>query len=215
MSNNGTDTNGEEAAHVQEQEQSGQQQPRSSKRGSKREAKKVAELEQQVEDLTQDLQRERSDFANYQRRMESEKEQILSRAKSEVVTQLLPLLDDLERALSHIPDELSDNAWAQGVGKVYEQAQEKLHAMGIAKIDALHQPFDPHLHEAVEFEDGDGGSEVVIEELRTGYMMDDTVLRPAMVKVGKSADQEQAEEADTAALSEEQTRHEHNEQEQG
>lgn len=175
---------------TQHQESSPQrdQQPHK-QRSKKRDSKRVNELQQQVDELTQDLQRERSDFANYQRRVESEKEQIMSHAKSDVVTQLLPVFDDLERALGHIPEELQDNAWAQGVGKVYERAQEKMNEVGIFKINAAHQPFDPELHEAVEFEDGDGNQEVVTEEMRTGYMLGDTVLRPAMVKVGKGSGQ--------------------------
>lgn len=153
--------------------------------------KQVDQLQQQMEELTQELKRERADFANYQRRTEEEKGQILSQAKSEVITQLLPLMDDLERALLHIPQELQDNPWAQGVGKVYEQSQEKLKGLGVKKIEALNQPFDPQIHEAVEFEDGNGSNETVIEELRKGYMLEGKVLRPAMVKVGKTADQPQ------------------------
>ena len=166
----------------------------------KRQSKRERQLQQQVDDLTQDLQRERSDFANYQRRTEAEKEQIMSHAKSEVITQLLPVLDDLERALGYIPEELRDNTWAQGVGKVYERAQETMRDIGITRIDALHQPFDPELHEAVEFEDGEGSQEVVTEAMRTGYMFEDRVLRPAMVKVGKDPEQSpQAPEQATPA----------------
>lgn len=170
----------------QDQQQQDQHRADSKPKGKKRDSKQVSELKQQVADLTRDLQRERSDFANYQRRTETEKGQIMSQAKSEIVAQLLPLLDDLERALSHIPQELQDNTWAQGIGKVYEQAQEKLSEMGVVKIDALHQSFDPNLHEAVEFEEGEGDEEVVTEVRRTGYMLHESVLRPAMVKVGKT-----------------------------
>jgi molecular chaperone GrpE len=166
------------------QEEQPEEQP-SKQPGKKRQSKRERQLQQQVDDLTQDLQRERSDFANYQRRAEAEKEQIMSHAKSEVITQLLPVLDDLERALGYVPEELQDNAWAQGVGKVYQRAQETMGEVGIIRIDALHQPFDPELHEAVEFEDGEGSQEVVTEAMRTGYMFEDKVLRPAMVKVGK------------------------------
>ncbi len=182
MSESQEDTQYQESSPQQDQQPHKQ-------RGKKRDSKRVSELQQQVDELTQDLQRERSDFANYQRRAESEKEQIMSHAKSDVVTQLLPVFDDLERALGYIPEELQDNAWAQGVGKVYERAQEKMNEIGVFKINAAHQPFDPELHEAVEFEDGDGNQEVVTEEMRTGYMLEDMVLRPAMVKVGKGSGQ--------------------------
>lgn len=187
----------------QDQQQQNQHRADSKSKSKKRDSKQVSELKQQVADLTQDLQRERSDFANYQRRAETEKGQIMSQAKSEVVSQLLPLLDDLERALSHIPQELQDNTWARGIGKVYEQVQEKLNEMGIVKIEALHQPFDPNLHEAVEFEEGEGDEEVVTEVRRTGYMLHENVLRPAMVKVGKAPAQSQVVNGSERSNSEE------------
>ena len=143
------------------------------------------DLESRVEELTADLQRLQADFANYKRRSTEEQTQLMQVAKVNVVTTILPLLDNVDRALNHVPEELADNAWAKGVAGVAKQAQEVLRQLGVEKIEAHGQEFDPRYHEAIGFEDGEGEHEVVIEELQSGYRLGDQVLRPSMVKVGK------------------------------
>lgn len=158
---------------------------KSTDKKSKKQQREIDKLKQQVEQLTQDVQRERADFANYRRRTESDKQQIKDSAKAELLADLLPVIDDLERALAHQPQELAENAWAQGVGKVYEQLQNTLQTLGIERILAEGGVFDPNLHEAVGY-DGEGEDEVVVEELRAGYRLNGTVLRPSMVRVGSN-----------------------------
>ena len=138
-----------------------------------------------IDELTSDLQRVHAEFANYKRRETEAKAELLDMAKREVVVLLLPLLDNIERALAHRPAELADNAWATGVEQVGKQAGEALTKLGVTKIQSVGQPFDHNLHEAISMEDGDGDQEVVTEELQPGYRMGDKVLRHAMVKVGK------------------------------
>lgn len=142
----------------------------------------------QIAELTHDLQRLQAEFANYQRRETEAKADLLNLAKRDVVAQLLPLLDNLDRALAHRPSELADNAWASGVEAVARQATEALAGLGVERINALGQPFDHNLHEAVSMEDGEGDQEVVLEELQPGYKMGATVIRHSMVKVGKKGD---------------------------
>ena len=151
--------------------------------------KDLMQLEQEVENLTTDLQRTQADFINYKRRAEEEQAQVMELAKETVIGQLLPLLDDIERALGHVPKELAKNAWAQGVVKVARQVEKFLMDLGVQAIKAEGEEFNPELHEAVGYEDGNGEHEVVIEELRTGYKMGDRVIRPSMVKVGKAKDE--------------------------
>lgn len=148
-------------------------------------AKKLQALQQQVEELTQDLQRALADFANYQRRSTEEQAQLLQIAKEQVILQILPLLDNVRRALLHLPGELADHAWANGVKKVGEQARSTLASLGVEPIAAVGEAFNPELHEAVNFEDDSGEHEVVMEELQTGYKMGGRIIRPSMVKVGK------------------------------
>lgn len=139
--------------------------------------------ESKVEELTIDLQRVQADFNNYRRRSEEGRGEILDLAKQEVVMQVLPLLDNIDRALGHLPEDLKNNPWAEGVAKVAQQSQDILKSLGVEKIASLGQHFDHNLHEAISMEDGDGEDEVVVEELQPGYKIGERIIRPAMVKV--------------------------------
>jgi molecular chaperone GrpE len=136
----------------------------------------------QVAELTADLQRLQAEFINYKTRVETEKAMLSQFAKVSVVKDLLPVIDDLERALSHLPEDLTDNKWAQGTQKVYARLQAQLQKMDVSVISAIDQPFDPELHEAVSSE-GNGDHQVVSEILQNGYMLGGTVIRHAVVKV--------------------------------
>jgi molecular chaperone GrpE len=143
------------------------------------------ELQERIEELTGDLQRLQAEFLNYKRREDGAKAELLEMAKREVITLLLPTLDNIERALAHRPAELADNAWALGVEQVGKQTTTALAKLGIERIETVGQPFDHNLHEAIAYEDGEGDHEVVVEELQPGYRMGDRIIRHAMVKVGK------------------------------
>ena len=150
-------------------------------------SKKQEELEQQVGELTQDLQRVRADFENYRKRSEQEKEMARASGKVGTILKLLPVVDNIERAISHAPEELKENAWAQGVSKLVKNLDKSLADMGVSRI--LAKPgdrFDPELHEAIQFDDeAEGEHEVVAEELQAGYKLGDDVIRHSMVKVTK------------------------------
>lgn len=144
--------------------------------------KKTAKADKELLKLTEDLQRAQADLVNYRNRVEREKAELLDFAKGQVISELLPLLDNLERALAHLPKELTQNDWAKGVVSVSKQVQEALKKMGVERIGTVGKAFDPHLHEAVSAE-GDGEVETVTEELQAGYKLGQEVLRPAIVKV--------------------------------
>lgn len=135
-----------------------------------------------VAELTADLQRLQAEFINYKARVESEKLQLSQYAKAQVVKDLLPVIDDLERALGHLPKELESNKWAQGTVKVHARLNKQLEKLGVTQIQALNQPFNPHFHEAVQV-DGEGDHQIVSEVLQNGYMLGDQVIRHAVVKV--------------------------------
>lgn len=141
------------------------------------------ELEQRVADLTAALQRERADAENLRRRHGQQLAQLDNAAKIDVVSQLLPVIDNVERALSHIPKELKDNDFVKGVEGVAKQFASALEKMGVKRIETVGHPFDPHLHEAVSTEEGDGDEEIVSEELQAGYQLGDNIIRHAMVRV--------------------------------
>lgn len=146
------------------------------------EAASNIESAQQVGELTAHLQRLQAEFDNYRRRSVDQQASVLELAKQDVILQLLPLIDNIDRALAHVPDDLKDNAWAKGVAGVAKQAEETFKNVGVTKIQATGQPFDHNSMEAVAAE-GEGDREVVSEELQAGYKLGEKVIRPAMVKV--------------------------------
>lgn len=150
-------------------------------------SKKQQELEQHVGELTQDLQRVRADFENYRKRVEQEREMARASGKVGTIMKLLPVIDNIERAIDHAPAELADNAWAQGVTKLVKNLEKSLADLGVSRIQAKPgDRFDPELHEAIQFDDeAEGEHEVVAEELQAGYMFGEDVIRHSMVKVTK------------------------------
>jgi molecular chaperone GrpE len=143
------------------------------------------EFEQEIAELTADLQRERANFENYRRRVDEEKQMAREYGEAATAAKLLPIIDDIERAATHLPAELNDNAWAQGVAGLAKNLDKMLETIGVARILAEPDaPFNPDQHHAVQFdENSTGDTEVVAEELQPGYLLNGQVLRPAMVKV--------------------------------
>lgn len=146
------------------------------------------EFEQQLGELTLDLQRTRADFENYRKRMDAEKTMARESGQASAVTKLLPVIDNIERAIAYMPEDLKDNAWAQGVAGLVKNLDKSLESMGVKRIDSkTGTPFDPELHEAIQFdEDATGDAEVIAEELQAGYTLNGSVVRHAMVKVTRA-----------------------------
>ena len=147
--------------------------------------KKQEDLEQQVAELTLDVQRTRADFENYRKRVEQEKEMARGSGRAGAIMKLLPVIDNIERAIAHLPDDLKENAWANSVVKLTKNLDKSLGDMGVERIDATAgSPFNPDLHDAVQFDDtAEGDHEVIAEELQPGYKVDGIVMRPSMVIV--------------------------------
>jgi molecular chaperone GrpE len=143
----------------------------------------VAELEAKIAQLTEALLRERADAINVRRRAEEDKIKMASFYKAKVIRDLLPALDNLERALKHVPKELADHDYVKGVKNVANHFEKNLESLGVEKIKTVGEEFDPNLHEAIHVEDGDGEVEVVCEELQPGYRIGDEIIRHAVVKV--------------------------------
>ncbi len=141
------------------------------------------DLQLQIDQLTEALQRERADSTNIRRRHDDEMASIRNRIKASVIEDLLPVIDNFERALKHVPKELADNDYIKGVQGVVKQFEKTIADMGVERIKTVGEPFDPRLHEAVSMEEGDGDKEVISEELQAGYRLGDDVLRHAMVRV--------------------------------
>lgn len=147
--------------------------------------KQDEDLQQQVGELTADLQRTRADFENYRKRVELEKTAARASGQSAAILKLLPVIDNIERAIGHMPPELADNKWAQGVAGLVKNLEKSLDSLNLKRIDAREgSDFNPSLHEAIQFdEDAEGDKEVIAEELQPGYTLSGQPIRHAMVKV--------------------------------
>jgi molecular chaperone GrpE len=143
------------------------------------------EVEEMISDLTGDLQRIQAEFINYKRRAEEEKLKAINFGKEQAATALLPVLDNIERAIAHEPEDIKEHAWVKGISSVANLLESQLRAIGLVKIGNPGDIFDPNIHDAVSMDDGNGDTEVVAEVLQTGYCFGDTIIRPAMVKVTK------------------------------
>ncbi len=140
----------------------------------------LVQLQEQLTQVQDQYQRVLAEYANYKRRTDQEKEQLGSFVKAEVLKALLPVIDNLERAI----DAPESGEYKKGVEMVVRQFGETLGTLGLEEIPALNQVFDPERHNAVMREDADGVEpETVTEVYQKGYALGARVLRPAMVKV--------------------------------
>ena len=140
----------------------------------------VAQLQEQLTQVQDQYQRVLAEYANYKRRTDQEKEQLGSFVKAEVLKALLPVIDNLERAV----ESPENGEYKKGVEMVVRQFGETLGTLGLEEIPAQGQVFDPERHNAVMREDADGVEpETVTEVYQKGYALGTRVLRPAMVKV--------------------------------
>jgi molecular chaperone GrpE len=141
------------------------------------------EYEQKIVELTEALQRERADVINVRRRHDEQINSLKTIVKANVVRELLPVLDNFERSLKHVPEYLKGNDYIKGVQGVVKQFETTLEQVGVTRIKTVGEVFDPVMHEAVSMEDGDGTTEIVSEELQAGYKLGDEIIRHAMVRV--------------------------------
>lgn len=140
--------------------------------------------DQQIEELTDRVQRQMAEFDNFRKRSEKEKSAMFEVGAKSVLEKILPTVDNFERGFANLSEEQKQDAFAQGMEKVYRQLLTALEGMGVKPIEAVGQPFDPNFHNAVmHVEDEEAGENVVVEEFQKGYMYRDNVLRHSMVKV--------------------------------
>ena len=148
----------------------------------------LTEEKQKAEEYLANWQRAQADFINYKRRTEQERQDFNSFANANLILGLLPVLDDMERALNAMPPRLARHEWGEGIRLVQRKFQTILEGQGVTPINALGETFDPNYHEALRQDKGKEG--IVIEEFQKGYMLGDRVLRPAKVVVGNGEEEE-------------------------
>ena len=144
---------------------------------------KLDQLKLEVEQLTEALKRERADVINIRRRTEEDKLRLAGYYKSMIIESFLPVIDNFERSLKHVPENLTNDPYMKGISGIIKQFEDTLSSLGVKKIETVGAEFDPQFHEAVSMEGEDGDKEIVTEELQSGYQIDDQVIRHAMVKV--------------------------------
>jgi len=150
---------------------------------------RLADEKSKAESYLANWQRAAADYQNLKRRAEKEREEYGRLATASLIINILPLLDDLERALRSVDMRLAGLTWVDGIGLIYRKFQAVLEAAGVSEIKAEGETFDPNVHEAVMYGEGEEGK--VVAEIQKGYRLGDRVVRPAMVVVGKKAGQKE------------------------
>ncbi len=148
--------------------------------------KKKNPLQDKLDDMTDKYKRQLAEFENFRNRTEKEKTQMFDAGAGNVLTKILPVVDNFERGLAAVPEDKKDDSLVQGFDMIYKQLIKTLEDMDVKPIEALGKEFDPNLHNAVmqveseEYEEG-----IVAQELQKGYTYHDTVIRHSMVAVAK------------------------------
>ncbi|HWV25147.1 MAG TPA: nucleotide exchange factor GrpE [Thermomicrobiales bacterium] len=145
------------------------------------------------DDYLDQLQRSRAEFINFRKRTEQERQRLGELFTANTLSQFLPVLDDFQRAVNAVPEADKESGWVTGITMIEKKFEGILERAGVTAIDALGQPFDPAVHEAVATEPGTSG-QIVVEVYQKGYKLGDTLLRAAMVKTGDIAPGTEQEE---------------------
>ena len=139
-----------------------------------------------LKELNDKLLRKAAEFDNFRKRNEKEKSQMFEIGAKSIVEKILPVIDNFERGLETVPQNDSDNAFVEGMQRIYKQFLTCMEEAGVKPIEAIGKEFDPNFHNAVMHdEDTEQGENIVIEELQKGYMIKDRILRPSLVKVSE------------------------------
>jgi len=145
----------------------------------------LADTEDKAQTYLGNWQRAAADFQNYKRRVEQERQDMARLANAALIINMLPMIDDLERALQNVDAQLAGLTWLDGVRLIHRKFQALLEMNGVEEIAADGEHFDPNVHEAVMFGEGEDGK--VISVVQKGYKLGDRIIRPAMVIVGQGA----------------------------
>ena len=157
------------------------------KKPKKQSKKKTNQAQQQINELTEALKRSKADYVNQLRRTQENEGLLRGKITQSITKEMIPVLDNIQRGLSAVPEDQYDSELYKGFQKVSEQFQKALDSVGVEEIEADGQAFDPETMEAVAVE-GEGSHEIVSEVLQAGYRLGSYVIRPAVVKVARHND---------------------------
>jgi molecular chaperone GrpE len=187
-----------------QEESSGTQSAIEDAAGKETAVEQALSFEEQLEQLRQELEaaeckaienyeqwlRSVAEMRNYKKRIEQERANLIRDANAALISHLLPVIDDFERAMAVLPNkELLRFTWIEGVAMIFHRFQSILEQHGLQAIEAIEHPFDPYFHDAILYEEVDmDHDQIVLEELQKGYKLHDRVLRPTLVKVGRGVE---------------------------
>ena len=146
--------------------------------------KQLADETAKAEKYLRNWQRSEADFANYKKRNDQERDELRRMGNAGLIINLLPVIDDLERALANLGSHLSGLTWVDGLRLIQRKMELVLEGVGVSPIKAVGEEFDPRFHEAIQYGEGEEGK--VVAEVQRGYKLHDRVLRPSTVVVGQT-----------------------------
>ena len=175
----------EEAVAEEVTEESTEEEASTEKKGFFKKKEKKDKKDEKIEELNDRLIRQMAEFDNFRKRSEREKSQMFEIGAKDIVEKILPVVDNMERGLATVSEEeMANNAFAQGMEKVYKHFMTVLEQAGVKPIEAVGIEFNPDFHNAVmHVEDENVGENIVVEEFQKGYMYRESVVRHSMVKV--------------------------------
>ena len=154
------------------------------KKGFFKKNKKKDKKDEKIEELTDQVKRQMAEFDNFRKRTEKEKTQMYEIGAKSIIEKVLPVVDNFERGLAAVPEENKDDAFVDGMNKIYKQMMTMLEEADVKPIEAVGKEFDPNLHNAVmQTESEEYESGIVAQELQKGYTYRDSVVRHSMVEV--------------------------------
>lgn len=154
------------------------------KKGFFKKKEKKSKQDEKIEELTDRVKRQMAEFDNFRKRTEKEKTQMFEVGAKSVIEKILPVVDNFERGLAAVPEEQKEDAFVQGMEKIYKQLMTELESLEVKPIEAVGTEFNPEFHNAVmQVENEELESGMVAQELQKGYMYRDTVVRHSMVAV--------------------------------
>ena len=168
----------------QDQEEADLKASKKAHKADKKKDKKHDPMKEKVEELEDKVRRQMAEFDNFRKRSEKEKSQMFEIGAKSIVEKILPVIDNFERGLAIVPEELKNSPYVEGMDKIYRQLIGELESVGVKAIEAVGTVFDPFYHNAVmHVEDEEINENVVVEEFQKGYVYRETVVRHSMVKV--------------------------------
>jgi len=140
-------------------------------------------LQKQCQEYLEGWQRAKADYANLKKESEEKQKEIASFVKTSLVIELIPVLDNFEKAIAHVPEDQKNQNWVTGIFHIKKQLEDLIAGSGLEKIKTVGEKFDPEVHEAFSSEEGEEG--IILKEISSGYKLNGKTVVPAKVVVGK------------------------------